>query len=164
METTNNKGNKMKATIIFDLDDTVINPVATKARYFENGDLDLIHYRANYTAKNVLKDKLLPLARIMKQAKKAGFKVVVLTARDDRLNYAKNMLNFHGLNYDLFLSRELTDGKTFLDDGDYKAFLIKENNLINGLMIDDNKIVKKALRKIGMVCLCAHKLNKRLKK
>lgn len=54
------------------------------------------------------------------------------------------MLNFHGLNYDLFLSRELTDGKTFLDDGDYKAFLIAENNLINGVMIDDNKIVKKS--------------------
>jgi FMN phosphatase YigB (HAD superfamily) len=153
----------MKATLIFDLDETVIDSSHRTPNDAE-GNLDLQAYIAKHTRKNVFKDKHLPLAKVMKNAKKAGHKVVILTARD-MAKYDYDYLNFHGLHADLILSRNIADEKHYkMNDGDYKAKFILDNALQHGIMIDDNKNVKKALRKLGMVCLCAHKLNKRLAK
>lgn len=153
----------MKATLIWDLDETIIDS-SHRTPNDADGNLDLQAYIAKHTRKNVFLDKHLPLARIFKQAKKAGYKTVILTARDmAKCDY--DYLNFHGLNADLILSRNIASAAHYkLSDAEYKAKFILDNNLQHGVMIDDNKHVKKALRKIGMICLCSHKLNKRLKK
>ena len=149
------------ATIIFDLDETVLDSKHRTPNDAE-GNLDLTAYRANHTRGNVFKDSHLPLARIMKQVKKAGHRVVILTARDMK-KFDYDYLNFHGLHADLILSRNIVDKDHYnLSDGDYKAKFIIDNALHNAIMVDDNRNVKKKLRRLGMVCLCAHKLNRRL--
>jgi FMN phosphatase YigB (HAD superfamily) len=158
-----NKANGDFKMLIFDLDETVIDS-AHRTPNDAEGNLDLPAYIANHTRENVFKDKHLPLARILKQAKKRGIKTVILTARD-MAKFDYDYLNFHGLNADLILSRDKASKEHYsLSDGEYKAKYILDYNLQNGIMIDDNKNVKKALRELGMVCLCAHKLNKRLAK
>ena len=161
MNKANKNGKNKMQTLIFDLDETVINSLHRTPNDAE-GNLDLVAYKAKHNRKNVFKDSHLPLARIMKQAKKIGYKVVILTARD-MAKFDYDYLNFHSLNADLILSRNIATAEHYkMNDGDYKAKFIIDNNLQNGIMIDDNKNVKKALRKLGMVVLCAHKLNKRL--
>jgi FMN phosphatase YigB (HAD superfamily) len=161
MNKANKNEEKMKATLIFDLDETVIDS-AHRTPNDAEGNLDLPAYIAKHNRKNVFKDKHLPLARIFKQAKKAGYKIVILTARD-MAKFDYDYLNFHGLNADLILSRNIADKNHYgMNDGDYKAKFILDYNLQNGIMFDDNKNVKKALRKLGMPVLCAHKLNKKL--
>ena len=151
----------MKPTLIFDLDETVID---SRHRTPNNpdGTLNLPAYIANHSHKNVFRDKLLPLARVMRNAKKSGYKIVILTARDmKKCDY--HYLNFHGLHADLILSRDIASREHYnMNDGDYKAHYIKMHNLNHAVMIDDSPKVKTALRKIGMPVLCAHKLNKRL--
>ena len=151
----------MKTTLIFDLDETVID---SKHRTPNNpdGTIRLEAYRAGHFRKNVFKDKLLPLARTMRKAKKAGYRVVILTARD-MAKFDYDYLNFHGLHADLILSRNIADTNHYaLNDGDYKALFIKMYGLQNSIMIDDSPRVKTALRALGMPVLCAHKLNARL--
>ena len=161
METANKNGKNKMLTLIFDLDETVINSLHRTPNDAE-GNLDLVAYKAKHNRKNVFKDSHLPLARFFKQAKKSGYKIVILTARD-MAKFDYDYLNFHGLNADLILSRNIASETHYkMNDGDYKAKFILDNNLQNGIMIDDNKNVKKALRKLGMVVLCAHKLNARL--
>lgn len=154
---------KTKTPLIFDLDETVIN---SKHRTPNNpdGTLNLQAYRANHNRKNVFKDSLLPIARLMKKAKIAGYKIVILTARD-MAKYDYDYLKFHKLEADLILSRDKAgiDHYNF-NDGDYKKHFIEMHNLKHGLMIDDSAKVKTALRGIGMPVLCAHKLNARLSK
>ena len=163
METTNKNGKNKMLTIIFDLDETVIDS-AHRTPNDSEGNLDLPAYIANHNRKNVFKDKHLPLARFLKQAKKSDYKIVILTARD-MAKFDYDYLNFHGLNADLILSRNIATAEHYkMNNGDYKTKFIIDNNLQNAIMIDDNKNVKKALRKLGMVVLCAHKLNKRLGK
>jgi FMN phosphatase YigB (HAD superfamily) len=159
----NRTGKNGMNTLIFDLDETIIDS-AHRTPNDADGNLDLPAYIAKHNRKNVFKDKHLPLARIFKQAKKANYKIVILTARD-MAKFDYDYLNFHGLNADLILSRNIADKNHYsMNDGDYKAKFILDYNLQNGLMFDDNKNVKKALRKLGMTVLCAHKLNKRLAK
>ena len=151
----------MKTPLIFDLDETVIN---SKHRTPNNpdGTLNLAAYRANHNRKNVFKDSLLPIVRLMKKAKKAGYEIVIFTARD-MAKFDYHYLNFHGLHADLILSRDKAGLEHYnFNDGDYKAHFIKMHNLQHGIMIDDSPKVKTALRAIGMTVLCAHKLNARL--
>lgn len=151
----------MKTTLIFDLDETVID---SKHRTPNNpdGTLNLPAYMAGHFHKNVFRDKLLPLARTMRNAKKAGYSIVILTARDmKRCDY--HYLNFHGLHADLILSRDKATAEHYnMNDGAYKAKFIIDNGLQHGVMIDDSPKVKTALRALGMPVLCAHKLNARL--
>lgn len=151
----------MKPTLIFDLDETVID---SRHRTPNNpdGTLNLDAYRLGHYHKNVFRDKLLPLARVMRQAKKQGYRVVILTARDmKKCDY--HYLNFHNLQADLILSRDKADQAHYnMGDGDYKAHFIRLHNLHNAVMVDDSPKVKTALRGLGMPVLCAHKLNARL--
>lgn len=154
---------KTKTTLIFDLDETVINSLHRTPNN-PDGTLNLDAYRAKHNRKNVFKDSLLPLARVMRKAKKAGYHIVILTARD-MAKFDYDYLKFHKLDADLILSRNIADKAHYnFSDGDYKAHFIKMHNLEHGIMIDDSPKVKTALRAIGMPVLCAHKLNARLAK
>lgn len=151
----------MKPTLIFDLDETVIDS-AHRTPNNPDGTLNLDAYRAMHSRKNVFKDKLLPLARVMRKAKKMGYPVVILTARD-MANFDYDFLRFHNLDADLILSRDkATPAHYNFSDGDYKAEFIRLYNLHNAIMIDDSAKVKTSLRALGMPVLCARKLNARL--
>lgn len=152
-------------TLIFDLDNTTINSDA-RTPYFDNGDLDLTMYKVMQTRKNIFKDKLLPLAKVMRSAYNRGFEVVILTAREmTKADY--DYLNFHNLKAHLILSRNnITDAHFNLTDSLYKLQHVKNANIDinNSIMYDDNALVKKVLRLNGLNVQCAHKINARLKK
>lgn len=150
-------------TIIFDLDKTVINSDA-RTPYLPNGDLDLNTYKALQTRANIFKDKLLPLARVMRQAYKQGFNVVVLTARFmTKADY--DYLNFHNLKYHAILSRNgITPDHNNLTDSLYKLKHLQDSNIDVkcAIMYDDNPHVKSTLRKAGLNVQCAIKTNSKL--
>jgi hypothetical protein len=154
-------------TIIFDLDETVINSNHRVKPYIKPcGSLDLNLYRKNATLINILKDKKLPLFSQIAKFKKQGYKIVICTARQlklwDRLSFF--ML---GLKYDVMLSRNnISDIHSSLSDDLYKLIHLNNAGLINSnsIMFEDNKSVKSLLRQAGLTVLCAHKINKRLEK
>ncbi len=154
-------------TLVFDLDETVINSnhrTPNKA----DGTLDLQAYFASHNEKNVNKDTLLPLAATLQRVIKEGYQVAILTARTMKwFDYA--FLRRHGIDPAWIFSRDhyyCTDKHSALGDGAYKVewFRIMPNHLKTRhvIMFDDAKPVKSALRKAGIVCLCAHKVNKKL--
>jgi hypothetical protein len=65
---------------IWDLDGTVVD---SSHRYstLANGDIDLPKWIANNTPENIAKDKLLPLARLMRSNYRLGDTVIICTAR-----------------------------------------------------------------------------------
>lgn len=155
-----------KTTIIFDLDETVINS-SHRTPNKEDGTLDLAAYRARHTQENVAKDTLLPLARTMQRFIAQGYRVAILTARDmAAFDYAFLLLN--GISPKHIYSRDKCKTKKHynMSDGAYKVewFRKMPKSIRNGhcIMFDDAKSVKKAMREIGVTCLCAHKVNKRL--
>ena len=152
-------------TLIFDLDETVINS-KHRTPYFENGDLDLARYKAMQTHKNIFKDTLLPLAKIMKREYKAGKTIIILTAREmTKSDY--HFLKFHNLKSHVILSRNNIESEHFnLTDSEYKLRHLKIANIDikNAIMYDDNRKVKSVLRKHGLTVQCAIKVNKKLGK
>ncbi len=154
--------------VIFDLDETVID---SRHRTPNNpdGTLNLAAYIERHTPENVAKDTLLPLADVMRACYSRGDYVIVLTARDmKKCDY--DFLDFHGLRYNLILSRDKAKPSHYaLKDGDYKARYIKpllnlrQFKNANIVMFDDAKPVKETLRKLFPV-VCAHKANKKLAK
>jgi hypothetical protein len=161
------KKNK-KITLIFDLDETTINSTH-RTPNFPDGTLDLLSYKKNHTDENVAKDTLLPLAKIMQNAIESGYNVAILTARDmKQCDYA--FLARNGIYPKYIYSRDKCKTKKHynMKDGEYKTTwfskmpkTLTKNQVI---MFDDSKVVKKAMREIGVVCLCAHKINRKLLK
>ncbi len=155
-------------TIIFDLDETVIDS-SHRTPNFPDGTLNLQAYIANHTPENVAKDRLLPLARTMQKLIKAGYDVAILTARDMAFCDYQFLVK-HGIAPGQIFSRDRCNDATHyaMRDGPYKVewfrkmpkFLTEQHCI----MFDDAKPVKKAMREIGVVCLCAHKVNKKLYK
>ena len=123
----------MIKNFIFDLDETVIDS-AHRTPNNPDGTLNLEGYKASHTRKNVFKDKLLPLARIMRKAKKDGHCVIILTARD-MAKFDYDYLAFHDLKADLILSRDKADPIHYsMNDGEYKTRWIDlalGNDIIN---------------------------------
>lgn len=155
-----------KPTIIFDLDETVINS-SHRTPNKADGTLDLAGYRLSHTAENVAKDTLLPLASAMQRYIADGYRVVILTARDMApFDYAFLLLN--GIHAKHIYSRDKCKTKRHynMSDGAYKVEwfnrMPKSIRQSHCIMFDDAKPVKKAMREIGVTCLCAHKVNKRL--
>lgn len=151
-------------TLIWDLDETVIDS-KHRTPYFNNGDLDLETYRKLQTWDFIKKDKLLPLAKVMKSMYKKGYNTVILTARE-LTKHDLHSLNFLGLKAHLVLSRnDITDTHRNMSDAEYKLKHLQLANidLSNAIMYDDNKRVKRLLREFGLTVHCAHKTNKRLR-
>jgi FMN phosphatase YigB (HAD superfamily) len=158
----------MKTVLIFDLDETVID---SRHRTPNNpdGTLNLAGYIANHTRENVMRDTLLPLARVMREAYSVGHYVIVCTARDmKQADY--DFLALHGLKYHKIMSRDTVRHPSHyrLSDGAYKArwlrgFLnLRQFAKSTVVMFDDAKPVKATLRKLGIRVLCAHKINRKL--
>ena len=155
-----------KITLIFDLDETVINS-AHRTPNFPDGTLNLAAYIELHTDENVAKDTLLPLAKVMQKAILQGYKVAILTARDMK-DADYKFLAENGINPKYIYSRDKCKTKKhyFMRDGEYKAkwFSMMPKSLTKNacIMFDDAKPVKTAMRKIGVICLCAHKVNAKL--
>lgn len=152
-------------TVIFDLDDTVINSRHRTPNH-PDGTLNLAAYIESHTPENVAKDTLLPLARTMQRMIKAGYVVVVLTARHmHKCDY--DYLKDNGLLPHIVLSREQVGPAHYkMGDGDYKARWLR---VMMGyfpkapiIMFDDAAPVKSVLRKLGIPVICGHKVNRRL--
>lgn len=157
---------KRNLTLIFDLDETVINS-SHRTPNNEDGTLNLQAYIALHTPENVAKDTLLPLAIVMRKAIEQGYKVAILTARDmAACDYeflkAKGILPKHVFSRDKCKTKKHYKMK----DGEYKAkwFSLMPKTLTrnNCIMFDDAKPVKTEMRKIGVTVLCAHKINAKL--
>lgn len=153
--------------MIFDLDETVID---SRHRTPNNpdGTINLSAYHEKHTPENVFKDTLLPLASVMKQAKKNGITVWVCTARD-MLPCDYEFLNLHGLGYDKIMSRDRVRSNKHYNksDGAYKKQWLNILNLkqyqnAHVVMFDDAKPVLTTIRKMGIIGLNAHKVNRRL--
>lgn len=153
-------------TLIFDLDETVINS-SHRTPNNPDGTLNLQAYMALHTPANVYKDTLLPLARTMAAAIKQGYKVAILTARD-MADCDYDYLDRHGIIPRHIYSRDKCKTKAHykMSDGQYKqhwfAHMPKTLTQRHCIMFDDSKPVKAAMRAIGVTCLCAHKVNARL--
>ncbi len=142
------------AYVIFDLDGTVICS-AHRQNTLPDGSLDLEHWLENNTHEKIMGDSLLPLARIMKNMKAAGHKVIICTARSPHpSNHI--FLEEQGLAHDVFLSRGEND---FRGDAQLKVELLSEYFASEGfssiaeakaIMFDDNLKVIDALIKVGI--------------
>ena len=155
-----------KTALVFDLDETVVNS-QHRTPCFPDGTLNLEQYIAKHTRENVFLDTLLPLARTMQNAINSGYTVAILTARDmAQADY--DFLSLHGIKPKHIYSRDKCKTKKHyqMRDGEYKvAWLQKIAKKVTSkhvIMFDDSKVVKKAMRQAGIVCICAHKVNKRL--
>lgn len=155
------------AYVIFDLDGTVIDSSHRHAT-LADGSLDLAHWRENATPEKIAKDGLLPLARVMRSLHNAGHHLIICTARymqlADLIFLADNDLPHHHL-----LSRLIDDVRP---DAEMKADLLTRffanRDLVLGVdvepvMFDDNKKVIARMIRIGVHCLDAAKINKRIK-
>lgn len=153
-----------RITVVFDLDETVINSKHRTPNH-PDGTLNLQAYIQNHTPENVAKDTLLPLAREMQRMLNQGYHVAVLTARDmhdcDYKYLAEN-----GIFPSMIMSRDQVANDHYrLSDGAYKArwLRIMFGDLRSPMvMFDDSAPVKTTLRKLGIPVLCAHKVNRRL--
>jgi hypothetical protein len=157
----------MKNIIIFDLDETCINS-SHRTPNFPDGTLNLEAYIKNHTPKNVAKDKLLPIAKLMRDRHAMGDYIIILTARDmQSCDY--QFLQRNNLPYHKIMSRDQCKSEKHykMKDGDYKMTWIKpflKLKQFKGkqvIMFDDAKPVKYALRSLFPV-LCAHKINARI--
>lgn len=157
----------MKNIVVFDLDGTVID---SSHRHLSkpDGSIDLEHWRANCTYEKIMQDRLLPLARSMRNIYNAGSHVVICTARvlteHDYAFFVKNKIPFHGI-----LSREGENDHR--PDGRLKVELLTEYVQAQGytcikdagiIMFDDNLKVIAALSAEGAICVNATKENARL--
>jgi hypothetical protein len=156
-----------KITLIFDLDETVINSKHRIPPNLPDGRFDLEGYFAKNTDENIAKDTLLPLAGLMRQAIENGYLVAILTSRTMK-NADYEFLQNHGISPKFIFSRNIAKKKhaAMVHDGDYKtkwlSLMPKKLTRNHCIMFDDNKLVKKAMREIGVVCICPIKLNRKL--
>ncbi len=149
--------------IIFDLDHTVIDSShrqLTKA----DGSLDLDAWRDNCTAEMIHKDKLLPLAAVMRRAYENGHNVIICTARV-MSSHDIAFLASHNLRYTTLLSRAEGDDGC---DAELKERLFnwhfKHNRGVMSqcVFFDDNKKVLAMAKRLGMEALDAVRTNQEL--
>jgi hypothetical protein len=154
------------AYVIFDLDGTVIDSSHRHAT-LPDGSIDLAHWRENATPEKIAKDGLLPLVRSMRALHDAGHHIIICTARfmtlADLHFLGNNDIPYHGL-----LSRAIDDVRP---DADMKAELLttyfanRDLRLgvdVEPIMFDDNLKVVARMIKMGVQCLDAGKINKRM--
>lgn len=169
MENTNKK-----VLHIFDLDETVISS-SHRTPYFPNGDLNLNLYREKQTHENIMKDKLLPLAEVMKEFIDDGCEVAIITARrmtkSDYVMLRKNAIKtaYIGSRDRIHKVEHISNclkKHFFSTDSEYKRVWfkdIKEKFPLSEYeiyMYDDNKSVLKVALEEGFHAIDSIQLNK----
>lgn len=153
---------------IFDLDHTVIDS-SHRQLTRADGSLDLAHWRENCTRDAIMRDSLLPLAKVMQAAIANGLDVIICTARVLSIHDIAFLIH-HGLYTDNILSRPEGDAS---GDADLKVRLLSEHAAERGMsfrsfarwsyMFDDNQSVLTTLKGCGIQTYCAIKANNKLK-
>lgn len=156
----------MKRVVIFDLDETLIDS-KHRTPNRPDGTLDLDRYFAMKNRKSIFGDTLLPLASFFKAIDRAENYVVICTARamnQDDFDY----LEAHGIYAHKILCRPADGSENHIKDGTLKKRKIqrlrnlKQFRNLPFTMWDDAAPVIRVMREIGVVCLNAVKVNKRL--
>lgn len=156
----------MKRIVVFDLDETVIDS-KHRTPNRPDGTLDLARYFALKNRESIFRDTLLPLADTFKRLDRKENYVVICTARamnQDDWDY----LAHHGLDAHLVLCRPEDGSENHIKDATLKARKIQRlRNLkqFRGkpvVMFDDAVPVIRKMREIGVACLNAVKVNKKL--
>lgn len=166
---------------VFDLDGTIID-TSHRYRDLPCGKIDLDYWFANSTPELIARDKLLPIADVLRTRYGEGHEIVICTARDFSPNpkvplpdpgatyrqfLADNRLGYHAL-----LHRTMAGPDHFtMSDGDLKTRLLNDWAEREGkpndwrdmaIMFDDNVTVIKQMLSDGLYCVDAIRYNKRL--
>lgn len=155
------------AFVIFDLDGTVID---SSHRQLNKpcGSIDLAHWRENCTPEKIAQDKVLPLARAMRQLYAAGHTIIICTSRimqEADFNFLRdNDLPFH-----VALHRDETDNRSCAE---MKVALLQEYLLAhtgkgigqnNCVMFEDNLKVIRAMMYNDVICYDATRANAKMR-
>jgi hypothetical protein len=155
----------MKRVVIFDLDETVVDS-AHRTPNNPDGTLNLPLYMTLKTRENTLRDGLLPLAKFWKSLDLSETYVIVCTART-WADFDQEFLDLHGLRAHKIIAR-FTPAQCKMRDPDLKRrglsklFALKQFKNLPKFMFDDAKPVIAEMRRMGLVCLNSHKINRRL--
>jgi hypothetical protein len=155
----------MKRVVIFDLDETVVDS-AHRTPNNPDGTLNLPLYMTLKTRENTLRDGLLPLAKFWKSLDLSETYVIVCTART-WADFDQEFLDLHGLKAHKIIAR-FTPAQCKMRDPDLKRrglsklFALKQFKNLPKFMFDDAKPVIAEMRRMGLVCLNSHKINRRL--
>ena len=152
---------------IFDLDNTVID--SSHRQTFVDGRLDLDAWKRDNTPKNIKRDSLLPIAKIMQSAKRFGHHIIICTARNIGA-YDMNFLADNGLAYNAILSRP--EGNNQPDADLKRDLLVNYFSLIRvpmarwvrtSVFYDDNLSVLEMAKTYGIITKDATQLNTQLR-
>jgi FMN phosphatase YigB (HAD superfamily) len=156
----------MKRIVVFDLDETIINS-AHRTPNRADGTLDLEQYFQLKNRDSIMKDSLLPLADVFKSLDRKENYVVICTARAmDQNDY--DFLEVNGLTAHNIMCRPLDGSENKIPDADLKARKISRlRNLrqfrnLPVIMFDDAKPVIAKMRSIGVACMNAITVNRKL--
>lgn len=155
-----------KRIVVWDLDETIVDS-AHRTPNHDDGTLNLSKYFELKTRENIMRDTFHPLVRVFNSLNREENYVVICTARtvnqDDLDFLAANNLHYHSIRY-----RPSTGKMAMAKDSHLKTMHLRRLMALRqfrGLpvvMFDDAKPVIAAMRKIGIVCLNAVKVNARL--
>lgn len=145
----------MRPIFLFDLDDTTVSS-HHRQRFNADGSIDLPFWRAFNTAANIMRDSMLPLARVMIKGIAEGRDVGILTSRVmGKADIA--WLEMHGMLPSAVYSRDLNDQRS---TGDYKLARLHDLAVDRRLswrevqrrviLWDDCKNVQSVLRNAGV--------------
>jgi len=155
----------MKRIVIFDLDETIVDS-AHRTPNHPDGTLNLPLYLELKNRENTMKDGLLPMARIWQNLNLEENYVIVCTARTWK-DFDQEFLDTHGLVAHKILHRKADGSENHVPDAKLKRKWLKMLNLkqfknLPAIMFDDAKPVISEMRKSGLTCMNAIKVNKRL--
>ena len=154
-----------KRVVIFDLDETIVDS-AHRTPNNPDGTLNLPRYLELKTRENTFKDGLLPLADFWRSLDLSETYVVVCTARS-WADFDQEFLDHHGLRAHKIIAR-FTDRHMTMRDPDLKReglqplLNLKQFRNLPKIMFDDAQPVIAEMRRIGIACLNAIKVNQRL--
>jgi FMN phosphatase YigB (HAD superfamily) len=156
----------MKRVVIFDLDETVVDS-AHRTPNYADGTLNLPLYLQLKTRENTLRDGLLPLADYWRSLDLSETYVIVCTART-WADFDQEFLDMHGLRAHKIIARFTEAQKQMRDPelkrrGLRKLFSLRQFRHLPKYMFDDSAPVISEIRKMGITCLNAKKVNKALK-
>lgn len=155
----------MKRIIIFDLDETVVDS-AHRTPNHPDGTLNLPLYLSLKTRENTLRDGLLPLAEFWRSLDLSETYVIVCTART-WAEFDQEFLDMHGLRAHKIIARFTEAERTMRDPelkrrGLSRLFNLRQFRNLPKYMFDDSAPVISEIRKMGITCLNAKKVNKAL--